>query len=268
MSKIKKFFKAIFLISKNPYLLNHILYDEQINKEDVIKKYNLPKGLPCIDILELIPEFTLQLEPISFSDGGSTPLDLALLKSLAQSFPACQYFEIGTWRGESAAIVSSVAENVYTLNLSDEEMKEMGLQENYIMQHRMFSNGIENITHLQGNSLTYHFAGLNKKFDLIFIDGDHHYESVKSDTQNAFKLLRNENSIIVWHDYGHSPTDVRWDVLKGILDGTPPDKLKNVYRVSNTLCAIYTTKNVKSEFLQPFTKPNKFFTLHLSAKKM
>jgi len=38
-------------------------------------------------------------------------------------------------------------------------------------------------------------------FDLIFIDGSHYYEYVKSDTQNALGCLT-AGGLVVWHDYG------------------------------------------------------------------
>jgi predicted O-methyltransferase YrrM len=268
MYKIKKFIRALLLILKNPYLLNKVLNDEEVNEKQVISKYNLPNGLPTVDILEILPNLNINLKPVSFSEGGSTPLDLALLKGIAQSIANCNYFEIGTWRGESAANVAAVSSNVTTLNLPDAEMEKIGLSKSYIKQHRFFSENISNITHLQGNSRAYNFNELHNNFDLIFIDGDHHYESVKSDTRNAFKLLKNENAIIVWHDYGNNPSDIRWDVLRGILDGTSPEKQKYLYRISNTLCAIYTTKKLKANFVMPFTQPDKYFSLQIMAKKL
>jgi predicted O-methyltransferase YrrM len=38
-------------------------------------------------------------------------------------------------------------------------------------------------------------------FDLVFIDGCHHYDYVKTDTANSMKRL-NQQGLIVWHDYG------------------------------------------------------------------
>ena len=102
---------------------------------------------------------------------------------------------------------------------------------------------------------------MTMQVDILFIDGDHHYESVKSDTKNAFSLLKDENSIIVWHDYGNNPSDIRWDVLKGILDGTPSDKIKNLYRVSNTLCAIYSSAIKLAEHVPNYAVPKKHFSI-------
>lgn len=263
MSKLSKFFKAISLIIKQPALLNKVLDDDNVNKNEVVKKYNLEKGLKTVEITELLPKFDITVEPFAALDGGSTPIDLALLKGLAASKPNCDYFEIGTWRGESVANVATVSKNCVTLNLPDTTMLERGMNEKYVDLHRHFSKTLNNVTHLQGNSLTYDYNALNKKFDLIFIDGDHHYESVKSDTKNAFTLLKDENSIIVWHDYGNNPGDIRWDVLRGILDGTPTDKINNLYRVSNTLCAIYSENVKKAEYIINHDIPKKHFVINI-----
>jgi hypothetical protein len=47
-------------------------------------------------------------------------------------------------------------------------------------------------------SLEYFRAG--EKYDLIFVDADHRFESVLNDTQVAMSLLM-ENGVLVWHDY-------------------------------------------------------------------
>ena len=266
MSKLSKLFKVILLILKQPSLLNKVLDDDNVNKNEVVNKYNLPKGLTTVEITQLLPNLDITVEPYAALDGGSTPIDLALLKGLAASKPNCDYFEIGTWRGESVSNVACIAKNCVTLNLPDETMLQMGLDKNYVNLHRHFSKDLKNVTHLQGNSLTYNYAALNQKFDLIFIDGDHHYESVKSDTANAFNLLKDEHSIIVWHDYGNNPSDIRWDVLKGILDGTPADKINNLYRVSNTLCAIYSKQIITAEYIVNNEVPKKYFSIVIKAK--
>lgn len=268
MKKISKLFKALSLILKRPYLLNKVLDDAEVNRAEVARDHGLPEGLPAIDICELLPGFSETVDPFCYLDGGSTPIDLALLKGLARQLPSCNYFEIGTWRGESVANIASVATHCTTLNLPDEEMIRLGLSRNYVQLHRFFSAGLENVTHLQADSQTFDFKSLGQAFDLVFIDGDHHYESVKNDTKNAFSLLRNEHSVIVWHDYGHTPADVRWDVLRGILDGTPAAMRKNLYRVSNTLCAVYTTATVNPYRQEAVETPVKKFTVKISSAKI
>lgn len=268
MNKVSKLFKALSLIMSRPSLLNNVLNDADVNHKEVSEKYRLPLGLRTVDICDLIPEFNETVSPFCFLDGGSTPIDLALLKAIAARFKDCEYFEIGTWRGESVANVASVAKHCITLNLPDSDMQKMGANKKYIELHRFFSSGLKNVTHIQANSLSFDYSSLLKKFDLIFIDGDHHYESVLSDTMNAFKLLKNENAIIVWHDYGHNPNDVRWDVLNGILAGTPPDKRDKLFRISNTLCAAYLPFPIPSYQQEDIETPTKSFDISIKGRKL
>ena len=67
------------------------------------------------------------------------------------------YFEIGTWRGESVANIADVVANCITFNLPDEELKQLGFSEDYINMHRFFSKDIKNVQHLFGNSHKYNF---------------------------------------------------------------------------------------------------------------
>lgn len=257
--------KGAALIIRNPWLMNKVLDDEDVNRKAVIDQHGLANGLPVVDILEIAPAFEETVEPFGFLEGGSLPIDLALLKTLARQRPQARYLEIGTWRGESVANVAAVAEKCVTINLPDEEMRKMGLDETYIGLHRFFSKHLSNVEHLQHNSLAFDFTSLGEGFDVIFIDGDHHYQSVRSDTANAFKVLRNERSVIVWHDYGHDPATIRWDVLRGIIDGTPAEKRKHLYRVSNTLCAIYYPFPVRSSQQEPVETPSKHFKVSIRA---
>jgi predicted O-methyltransferase YrrM len=267
MGKISKLLKALTLIVKQPALLNKVLDDEDVNRTEVIRKFGLTEGLPVISYPSVVPVKQV-VAPYCAMEGGSTPIDLALLKGLASSKKDCDYFEIGTWRGESAANVAAVSRTCTTLNLPDSTLLEMGFDKRYVALHRFFSKGLSNVTHLFGNSLKYDFSSLEKKFDLIFIDGDHHFESVKSDTMNAFKLMKDENSVIVWHDYGHDPSNIRWDVLRGIMEGTPEHLRKNLYRVSNTLCAVYMRNAPAAEPQKAFTDPRHFFSIEVDCQPL
>ncbi|KPL10233.1 MAG: hypothetical protein AMS26_21735, partial [Bacteroides sp. SM23_62] len=168
--------RATGLILKNPVLLNKVLSEPDVWKEYVIKNYGREKGLPVIQMDQVFDGEIYDVGPITFLDGGSLPTDLALLKGLAGFFKECTYFEIGTWRGESVANMARVARECYTLNLSADEMRRMGVRSKYMYLLGYFSRALDNVVHLSGNSLDFDFAALGKKIDIIFIDGDHHYE--------------------------------------------------------------------------------------------
>lgn len=263
MNKFQKLLKALSLIVRKPWLLNNVLNDSSEWKGYVRKHYNMEKGFPVVDIVDLFGDIDELISPYSFLDGGSLLTDLTLLRGLARGFDNCSYFEIGTWRGESVANVAAVAAECFTLNLSQLEIRDSGYSEDYINQYGLLSKQFDNIVHLRGNSVDYDYRSLNKKFDLIFIDGDHHYDMVKNDSNKVFTYLTHEDSIVVWHDYARNPETIRYEVMAGILDGTPKQFHNNLYFVSNTLCAIYTRKPLKSKkFVSP-VHPNKYFDVHL-----
>ncbi len=268
MKKIKKSLRAVGAVLRNPWLLNNVLNDDTV-WENYLKRESYPaNGLPVVELDDLFPDFTETLNTFAFLDGGSLPTDIALLKLLAKRFPACRYLEIGTWRGESVANVADVAGECYTLNLSKKEMLEKGLEEKYAGLHGFFSKGKKNITHLEGNSLTFDFAGLNQKFDLVFIDGDHHFESVKKDTENVFAHLVHENSIVVWHDYAYHPEKMRPEVLAAIWEGTPAENRQSLFHMANTMCAVYLPQAVKTHTLETPVTPRMNFTVTLASRKL
>jgi predicted O-methyltransferase YrrM len=240
MNKLTKAFSTLWRIACKPTLLNLVLDDNDLRKKYVINKYHGLEGFPQLPLTSLTGSSTETITPFAFLDGGSLPTDLALLKGLARQFKDCSYFEIGTWRGESVANVSMVAKECITMDLPDDEKLALGYDDNYISQHALFSRNLSNVTHLKANSRNFNFSSLSRKFDLIFIDGDHHYESVLSDTNKVIRHLVHENSIVVWHDYAFNPEKVRYEVMAAILDGCPEELHRNLYHVSNTLCAVYT----------------------------
>ncbi len=260
--------KALWWIARKPILLNRVLSDEDSWQKYVQKNHGLPGGLPVISMDELVNSGPFELEPMTFLDGGSLPTDIMLLAGLAERIRECRYFEIGTWRGESVSVLSSRAKSCHTLCLTDHEMRTRGMAENTIKSHLIFSKELNNVTQLRGDSRNFDFASLDQKFDLLFIDGGHHYDVVLSDTRNLFKHLVSENSIVVWHDYGFHPDEVRFEVMAAILDGVGSDRAEKVYHVAHTKCAIYTGKSYPSRPADFPAVPEAYFSLEISRKKI
>jgi predicted O-methyltransferase YrrM len=263
-----KLIKGLILLLQKPFLINLVIDNEFVYQETVLKEFpNLSKGFPMLDYLTLFPNFKETITPFSFLGGGSLVTDLALLKGMVKKQPNSTYFEIGTWRGESVVNVAENAQQCYTLNLTDNDLKKLGCNAEYVNQQAFYSKNIKNIEHLKGNSFDFDFSPYHQKCDVVFIDGSHEYESVVNDTQIAFQLLKDEKSVIIWHDYALHPGEIRWDVLKGIYDGTPTDKKKQLFSVSNTLCAIYTKENLPTIDPTKIT-PTKHFEVTLEAKSI
>jgi predicted O-methyltransferase YrrM len=264
--KANKLFRALAMVASHPALLNKILDDEDTYKKSFIEKSGMKKGLPELSFYALLPQNGVTIEPFALLDGGSLPSDLALIRILAERINAQTYFEIGTWRGESVMQAAAIIPKCYTLNLSETEMKQRNWDDAYIKMHRYFSKGNPHITHLEGDSRNFDFSPYYGKIDLVFVDGDHHRDSVKSDTEQAFKLVHPETGIIIWHDYAHHPENVRWNVLDGIYSGTPEGMRKDLRAVSNTLCALYAPGiHVQTQERSYPANPGSGFSIHLKA---
>lgn len=237
-------------------------------KKKLVSEYKIEQ-LPSIDLLDLFPDLEEQIDSYSFLNGTSLVTDLILLKSLAKKYTDCTYLEIGSWRGESLVNVSSVTDDCTSLTLSSDDMRKLNFGEDFIKVHGAFSHHIESITRIEANSHNYDFNKLNKKFDLIFVDGDHSYEGVLNDTKKVFPLRKSAKSVIVWHDYGFNTENTRYTTLKAILDGVPKELHKNLYHVSNTMCAVYIEDlNLPVGFTKFPTFPNKKFSLSVKGEKM
>ena len=267
MNKFRKGLKALKQIVKRPYLLNLVLNSEEGFRNEVVRKYALGNGLPLLQLGELFPDFSETVAPYAYLSGATMPIDIALLKAVARRQGVKSYFEIGTWRGESVANVASVVPHCVTLNLSREDVIALTGDERYAEAHASFSKNLPNVTHLQGNSQTFDFSPFRGQFDMVFIDGDHHYEAVLKDTRNAFDLLRDEQSVIVWHDYGYDPETIRWSVLQAIWEGTPAEKRPNLYHVANTMCALFIPGRLKAGKLIPNEIPGHYFEVGLKIKE-
>lgn len=262
--------KMMIILKKPLKVLNSGILAQQddLFKRQIRIDYKIEK-LPTIDLLDLFPNLEGKIECYSFLEGTSLITDILLLKKIASQFDSCKYLEIGSWRGESVVNISENAAHCTTINLPKEEMRNMNLKKEFIDLHGFFSKNLKNVSEIAHNSKTFNFDELDHDYNLIFIDGDHSYEGVLNDTKKTFNLRKDDKSIIVWHDYGYSPERVRFPTLKAILDGVPASEHKNLYHVSNTLCAVYIENchlpRVDTEFP---SVPNKKFSLTIHTERI
>ena len=61
------------------------------------------------------------------------------------------------------------------------------------------------IHELFGDSITFDYAPYLGQHDVVLVDAGHKYDHVKSDTQNALRLLSAEGGVIIWHDFPNAP---------------------------------------------------------------
>ncbi len=260
------FLKLLFTNRKDVLKNLYHFTKETRAKNAVVKNYGLSKGLPTVDILDLFPDFEEKIDNYTYLDGTSRAIDISVLKQFAKSIPGFRYIEFGTWRGESIRNVSDLGGECFSISFSDQEMLDWGFDQHCVNASRVFSSNVPNITNIKHNTHTYDFSKLKGTFDIVFVDADHQYEAVKKDTEIAFSLLKNKDSILVWHDYGKTYETHSWQVLAGMMDGAPDRARKKIYHISNCLCAVYLNRDIKSGFPDPYM-PTKTFSIHIKANK-
>jgi predicted O-methyltransferase YrrM len=204
-------------------------------------------------IFEIFPDISgkrVLLEHVS-GKGVETPLDeLAYLALITAIKDPKNIFEIGTFRGRTAlnfALNSSDNSTVYTLDLPSDDrnsaVNEASKDDKLIIQKS--SPNVEykgkdveyKIKQICADSTTFDFSPYFNKMDMVFIDGAHHYSAVKSDTENALKMVKSDG-IIIWHDfaiYGDYN-----DVTRAVLDRIPPNK---IIQIDSTSIAIYFNRS-------------------------
>lgn len=267
--KIVKLARTFRAVCRHPVRFAEfsLAFGDSTMRELVRLKHGFGGGLPRLDLLDLFPAFNESVAPYAFLEGGSTTIDLALLKALARRYEHCRYFEIGSWRGESIANVASVASECISLSLSDDEMRQAGWTDRHVATARFFSRQLKNVVHIGHDSKTFDYTPYLGTCDLVFIDGDHSYDGVRSDTENAFRLLRNERSVIVWHDYMRTEEDVLWGVVAGLLDGAPERARRHLYHVSNTLCAAFIPGDFRTVPVVVPAIPDKEFEVTITGRR-
>lgn len=267
MSRLSVALQALRSLARTPSLLHHVITGDVARWQQRALAHTgrgvTATGLPVVPLTHFLSSADTTVRPFAFREGGSLPTDLLLLRALARRVPEGRYFEIGTWRGESAANVAEAIAEVFTLNLSDAEIRALGLPERYIELHGFFSRPLPNVRHLHGNSATYPFGEFAEPFDVIFIDGDHRYEAVRTDTRRVFEHLVGPATTVVWHDASRQPGEPRWEVLAGLLDGLPAAATGQLVQVENTLCALYSPTPLPTQAPNPLADPATWFEVTL-----
>jgi predicted O-methyltransferase YrrM len=132
-----------------------------------------------------------------------------LLIKLPKNF---KYLEIGSYEGNSALYVSVnfPESNVTCVDLWEavEEYKDKDFN---IIEKNFDSNlkGLSNITKIKSTSDNF-FSKNKIMFDFIYIDGNHKFDYVFRDCENAWKFL-NKGGFLVCDDY-------IWDYYKELLN--------------------------------------------------
>jgi predicted O-methyltransferase YrrM len=142
----------------------------------------------------------------------ATNEEAVVLRTIALSAarPGCRFLEIGSWCGDSTIILGKVAqENGGRLFCVDwwkgnvgTDLEEIAAKEDVFSYfwRRICNEGIGDVIipiRSRSDEVARFFRA--SSFDLVFIDGDHRYESVFMDIKDYLPLIK-KNGIICGHD--------------------------------------------------------------------
>jgi predicted O-methyltransferase YrrM len=203
-----------------------------------------------------------------FSDGISPVNDYYFLSWIAKAVKAKKYFEIGTWKGLSAYNIISNNDNqleIFSLDIPFDhpEIKIFNIPEEIF---GYYSKENKSIHHIKCDSKSFDYKPYAKQFEFVFVDGNHSFEYVQNDTKLALELLKDENSVIAWHDY-LILGEVNKNVLAGILETIPEEEHKHIVSLHQSNLALYS-KSFKflNKKLPEWYLPKQSFELILKVK--
>jgi predicted O-methyltransferase YrrM len=150
-------------------------------------------------------------------------------------------FEIGTATGQATLLMARQVPKatIETLDLGSAPPA-LGVQEDEPPWAELESIGeafretdeASRITQRLGDSATFDFEPFAGAIDLVFVDGAHTYDYVRSDSRNALRMLASGGAI-VWDDCNYQNPGVSKALHELTEAGTP------VYRVHGTRFAVH-----------------------------
>jgi len=154
--------------------------------------------------------------PSRRGSGGLTILEMTVIMAALRVVEARQVFEIGTFLGSTTLnLALNIPDDgkVFTLDLDEQHAGEVrqdvadapltGIHLASKSSLDFIGSPVEHkIKMLTGDSTKFDFSPWHGSVELVFIDGGHDFDTVKSDTENAFRLANKDRlSCVLWHDY-------------------------------------------------------------------
>lgn len=113
--------------------------------------------------------------------------------------------EIGSYKGKSSVYMAEVSKKLYCIDLFKSDSGGQGQVDSYTTLNEFLNNTKEynNIISIIGDSAIVNECLSDNYFDLIFVDGLHTYEYVKSDLLLYWNKLK-IGGVMCFHDYNSS----------------------------------------------------------------
>jgi len=201
----------------------------------------LAPGVHNVDLADLRMDATLV-------EGDVTRHCRLVLGAMCKLLECRSVFEIGTYLGQTTWLLAhnNPDARVFTLDLPTLDAVnhlryEVTGPEYFVAWDRgarfLGTPEADRITQLFGDSATFDFSPYHGKMDLVFIDGSHSLNYVKSDTEAAFSML-SDRGTIVWDDYLYYP-----GIYKVVNELTPLVD-RPVFHIVGTRLAVYSRVDI------------------------
>jgi len=183
---------------------------------------------------------------IDFGDVGNTDYYYALA-AVVRALQPKTIFEFGTYLGVSALTMaantspecriftmdlpdSAITEDIHLLNETDE--RHVVKSRSRVGEAFLRSPLGAKIKQVRDDSITFRAETYVTNVDVVFVDGGHSTPLIAKDTENAFRILA-PNGTILWDDYFHHYPDVV-NYLDNLADRHP------LYSIPGTNFVIYS----------------------------
>lgn len=177
----------------------------------------------------------IQLDRALAIEGWMAPTELAWLARNAQI--SKKILEIGSYKGRSTRVLCDntqghvIACDPWMGPYITNNDKVLFDQSKAWPEFQRNLSDVRNLTIFRGTFDQYIANNPEKDFDFIFIDGDHRYEAVKNDIENALNILKS-GGILSGHDYTHPD----WPGVKQAVDERFPQRevLKTIWWIQKS----------------------------------
>lgn len=194
------------------------------------------RKLPVISIDEIVGSVPdseeIRLAVLETRPHNMSLFEVFCLAAITRKLDPSIVLEIGTYDGRSAmAIARNMTGTIYTVNLGPDYIDlhpnqayrvDIQLSRKVPSGGRMLAPETERIVQLYSDSTKLEFSRFGL-VDLVVIDGGHDYDVVKSDTENALRVINRQRGAIIWHDavdYGVGRLLPTLGLPLSIIDGT------------------------------------------------
>jgi predicted O-methyltransferase YrrM len=184
------------------------------------------KRVKCAALPEILPEIektAVMLRKCFPQHGNMTGEEIIAICLLVRWTNPSGIFEFGTFNGNTTlqmAINAPPDCKIYTLNLPLDhgETQLVSSAQDRMVHPKIAGSGQAfrdeperaRITELFGDSAAFDYKPYYGRCDFVLVDAGHEYNYVKSDTENALKLLPSDGGVIVWHDFPNAPGVCAW----------------------------------------------------------